>query len=328
MAVGRKPGPQCSDNDRADIEDGTKCLSRSPTPGPLGTTAILSTYGEGAECMLDACSRAIQLVPATLYRETGYALGDPLKDLIPNLVQTLVVLASTSASGAMTPGPFASARPGAPIGESTDLLTSLGLDFLAEPLRGRLSEMTGVVRMGIWRAHQAGTYQRANADLEIEQAAHELALAAAIFVRLILQGIVACLFNPSATGTTRGTAGSGQSSGILEAKTIDDRAAGQLVNQLRYSKLNSCLAAWVERNWKDLSKNPLLTMPRLRSRGTAAAERLGSEPRPPAPGARLSQAVPAAAVSDPPTFSTEIDLAAQAATLVAAASQGKPFCPE
>jgi len=33
-------------------------------------------------------------------------------------------------------------------------------------------------------------------------------------------------------------------------------------------------------------------------------------------------------VFDPPSFSPDVDLAAQAATLVAAAAQGVPFCPE
>ena len=38
-------------------------------------------------------------------------------------------------------------------------------------------------------------------------------------------------------------------------------------------------------------------------------------------------AYPEPTKEDPPTFSSDIDVAAQAATLVAAAAQGAPFCP-
>jgi hypothetical protein len=47
-----------------------------------------------------------------------------------------------------------------------------------------------------------------------------------------------------------------------------------------------------------------------------------SERSPRVPGTFREPAV------DPPTFSSNMDAAAQAATLVAAAAEGKPFCPE
>jgi hypothetical protein len=47
-------------------------------------------------------------------------------------------------------------------------------------------------------------------------------------------------------------------------------------------------------------------------------------PRPRAPAAAPFREPPV----DSPTFSTDVDMQAQAATLMAAASSGKPFCPE
>jgi len=46
------------------------------------------------------------------------------------------------------------------------------------------------------------------------------------------------------------------------------------------------------------------------------AERQSRETAPPPP------------VADPPTFTSKVDPSAQAAALVAAASEGRPFCPE
>jgi hypothetical protein len=57
-----------------------------------------------------------------------------------------------------------------------------------------------------------------------------------------------------------------------------------------------------------------------------------SEPEAPFPLSERqprTQAVASSApVSDPPTFPSDLDGGAQAATLVAAAASGKPFCPE
>jgi hypothetical protein len=41
VAAARKPGPQCAHGNPVAIDDGTLCLAQSPTPGPLGASAIL-----------------------------------------------------------------------------------------------------------------------------------------------------------------------------------------------------------------------------------------------------------------------------------------------
>jgi hypothetical protein len=48
MAGARKPGPQCSYNDPVDINDGTMCLAKSPTPGPVGISPFLSVWRDQA----------------------------------------------------------------------------------------------------------------------------------------------------------------------------------------------------------------------------------------------------------------------------------------
>jgi hypothetical protein len=60
-----------------------------------------------------------------------------------------------------------------------------------------------------------------------------------------------------------------------------------------------------------------------------SVESAKSAPPPRAPRSRVPAAAPFREPPvDSPTFSTDIDLQAQAATLTAAAGSGKPFCPE
>jgi hypothetical protein len=305
MASGRKPGPQCSNNDRVDIDDGTMCLAQSPTPGPLGPALGVLANIECGECVSKAFARAAQLAPACLSRETGHAFGDTSRDLIPDLV---VALKDLSASAACAGG-------------KGSILTSLGLEFLPESNDRGLAEMICVLQSGLSRAHNAGEQRSAKRDSEIEQAAAELALAIGILVRLILQGIVAYLLSRGSPATTRGTIATGPAGRTHETKIIADEVVAELVGQLRSSKLDGSLAPWVEQNWKDLLTNPQLRLrPRL-SGGAVSADRVSSERRPRAP---IPPSTPA---NDPPVFSSDTNLVAQAATLVAAAAQGAPFCP-
>ena len=57
MAGSRKPGPQCSYNDRVDIDDGTMCVAKSPRPGPLGVRSRPSLINnESFERLIAPCS--------------------------------------------------------------------------------------------------------------------------------------------------------------------------------------------------------------------------------------------------------------------------------
>src|ERR1039457_4401938 len=133
MAGSRKPGPQCSYNDRVNVDDGTMCLAQSPTPGPLGTTSGLPAEIEGGEYVSSAFARAAQLAPAVLNRELGRTPGEALAGMIPDLIKVLKLRTASIAGGAMF-SVFADALPWAGTAKSRDIHTSLGLEFLLESI--------------------------------------------------------------------------------------------------------------------------------------------------------------------------------------------------
>ena len=322
MAGSRKPGPQCSHNDRVNVDDGTMCRAQSPTPGPLGTTSGLLANIEGGEYVSRAFARAAQLAPAALYQEIGRASGEALEGMIPDLIKVLKLQTASTARGAMSSA-FANALPWAGTDRSRDILTSLGLEFLPESIDGSLGEMTRFLQSGVSVASNAGEHRGGGRDQEVERAAEELALATGILGRAILRGIVEYLENGS-RAPRRGSVASGHAVGTPETALPTDAAVAQLVAHLRSCKLENGFAIWVERNWKELLKNLRLRIRPRMGGGSVAAElgRVSSGRTPRVPLAQFSQPE-----SDPSTFSSDVRLAAQAATLVAAAAQGTPFCP-
>src|ERR1035437_8077584 len=95
MAAGNRPGPEGSSSGVGNIEDGTMCRARSPLPGPLGLSAReivregrYARLGE-AEHASAVITRAVLLSSAAVNRETGYKLGDIIKDAIPDLITML-----------------------------------------------------------------------------------------------------------------------------------------------------------------------------------------------------------------------------------------------
>jgi hypothetical protein len=131
-------------------------------------------------------------------------------------------------------------------------------------------------------------------DGEPEQTGEALARAGGVLARLVLKGVVARL------------------AGGAAAKR------DALIGEFRSSRLGDGLAFWIERNWKDLLANPRLQVESRLS--GAGGEVIASERKPRVPAA------PRPPAADAPTFAA-INAAAQAATLVAAAAQGAPFCP-
>jgi hypothetical protein len=137
-------------------------------------------------------------------------------------------------------------------------------------------------------------------EREVELAAEQLALAAGILMRLLLESIVAYV----RSGT----------------RHVNQHNAEQLVRQLRARKLGDGFANWVEENWAQLMNDSRLRAnPRVG--GPVVTERFIIQRKPRVPTATQP-------VSEPPTFPSDTDGMAQAATLIAAAAQGKPFCPE
>jgi hypothetical protein len=134
MAGSRVPGPVCPVENPIDIDEGTSCLTATPTPGSVnpGDSTLASVtnfftseydvvkadlataYDEvadgvqsnyrGARCLFQACLEAEDLAPAAILKETGYELGALLKGLIPGLLQMIVVVAATTLLGAAIGG--------------------------------------------------------------------------------------------------------------------------------------------------------------------------------------------------------------------------------
>jgi hypothetical protein len=201
---------------------------------------------------------------------------------------------------------------------SRSILTALGLEFLTESIDSSLVEMNCLLLSGISMARNAGEHKSGDRDQQVDQAAAELARATSVLMRAILQGIVTYLENGS-MAPRRGSTSSGQLVPALETRVPTDATVAQIVILLRSCRLGPRFAIWVEQNWNELLKNPRLrAKPRL-SGGSIPAQSART-PKVPIVTVRLP-------VSDPPTFASGVNLGAQAATLVAAAAQGTPFCP-
>jgi hypothetical protein len=298
MAGFRKAGPQCSHNNPIDVVDGTTCRAHSSRPGPLGINPGRYTDGP-ADFVAATDARALQLAPAVLSWETGYNFGEPLEGLIADLLQTLKALASNRA-----------------VGWKQEILTSLGLDFLPGLIGSSLAEAIWVFQMSTSRVND-------QSDQELERAAEELALAAGIFARAILEGIVKYLENGS-RAPKRESITSEQAVGAREIALPTNAALAPLLAHLRSCKLERGFAMWVERNWKELLKNPRLrTRPRT-SEGSITSKTGRASPN---RTAKVSVAPLSQSVSDTATFSSDVSLGGQAAMLVAAGAQGAPFCP-
>ncbi len=304
MAGSRKPGPLCGFSDPVQIETGTLCRTQPRLPGPIG----LATGNDGAnpiwaasrlsETTFSAQTRLIEMSLTAIRRETGCELGQALRDRILVLSRLLERFNTATASGAASSRRFAKPSPGRRMGGLRDLFASLGLDFLSASNIGS-SEIAAAWTLG---ASQTATSWRAM-DQEPDRTAG-LALAIGVLMRLILQGIVDYVRKGGSTAS--------------------GEAAGPLVERLRSSQLGDAFATWVSKNWKELLKN-LRFQPVTDGRaggGSSKPQSVVSQPRPP-----VSQAPTNSTATDPPTFPSDINMSAQAATLIAAAAQGAPFCP-
>src|ERR1700674_5499544 len=109
MAAGKRPEPEGSSSAVVNIEDGTMCRAQSPLPGPLGVGAHeRDVVRDGPYAHLGdaehACavfSRAVLLSSVAVNRETGYKLGDIIKDAIPDLITMLAASDPNAPSGTL-----------------------------------------------------------------------------------------------------------------------------------------------------------------------------------------------------------------------------------
>src|ERR1017187_219257 len=268
MAGGKKPTPRCGYGDPEGVEDGTLCRSQSPRPGALGAAVV--TYVEGGECLAAAYGKAILLAPTAIYRETGYELGNLLHGMIAGLRPMLLGVGAATLGGAgigAAAGFFlggVGAAPGAVVGGELGfdagmaVLTWLGLGAMLQPIGAGLGEMTAMLTIGVQRAWHAAERYGPGREHEIDAAAHELARAISVLVRLVLEGIVAYLLKNAALASTRGAVGARMAVRTSGTGVVANEAVTAVVAKLRASPLGADFATWVEQSWKDLVKNPRL----------------------------------------------------------------------
>lgn len=321
MAAGRKPGPQCSHSNQIEIGYQTICRGECVTPGPVGIDENLPSKNRYPEFESAVFGRAIILAPAAVHRATGHLVGQALFSSIPVLLETLRVAKASLTSNAGS----SLILQAAPVSGATGILGSLGLEFLPESADRVLNESICALQIGNSRGLNANDHKgHTDIEAEIEQAAEKMAHAAGFLVRAILQSIVAHLVSNSSTVIPRRVPPAWAVSPDSRP-VIADQVVGQLVTKLRSSKLGDSFASWVEQNYKDLVANPQLRLkPRLGGGSVSPSySRASSERR-----SRPAIVSTGPSVNDPSTFSSDHNLAAQAASLVAAAATGVPFCLE
>ena len=290
MAGSRIPGPLTGfmpDGSPVRIDDGTAPLFAMPAPGPVGFDASPGRLVEAsmhdvswrdadavARDIWQALTLAGPRVPDHIVQRTGVMLQGVLDALLPTLLLALGVIAAGTALGSLVGAAIgllaggAGAVPGAVLGGdlgltiANALLVWAGLGFLVSeiaiglPVVGRLAERS------VRRAAAAHGVRAEHRAWQLSAAADDLAEAAALFVGLVLQGIVAWLLRNPAIAAARGAAGSlGRAAGAARAggaAPAADAAVAELVGRLRASRFGEGFAKWVEWNWRELVGNPRL----------------------------------------------------------------------
>jgi hypothetical protein len=277
------PGPASTWDQNIKVDDGTSCRMPSRTPGPSERMSP-SPWARG-KAVYEAYERAQVLAPAAVLQTTGYALGELLKNLLPGMLQMLIILGASTALGAAAGGVIgfffggAGAAPGAVLGGElgfdfgTAILTWMGVAFLAKAIVEGLGQIWAKVSEGVTIAWSAPEFSTNDYPHRIEQAAQDLANAVGIFVLVILQGIVAWVFARAGVGATESALATGRSMSALGSEAAADEAVGAVVEQLKGSRLGPYFADWVEKNWPRLKEDPKL---RFKARPPAEAADLGT----------------------------------------------------
>jgi hypothetical protein len=208
-----------------------------------------------AHNVYDAALRAgRRYVWEAIVTETGYGLRAVLQGVIFGLVFSLAILGlSTAIGGAVGAAAgfavsfFAGgelAVPGALLGGELGfdagvwLLGRLGLGLLVVYIGSNLKEIFEPLNQGVQTAWNAVLSPNPLHERAIDSAARLIAKAAGVFMRVVLEGIVAYL-------TAKGTA--------MVASRLS-----VLVNTLRKSRLGKDFANWIERNHQKLIEDPNL----------------------------------------------------------------------
>lgn len=224
----------------------------------------------GALCIYQACSLAEDLAGDAILEETGCQLKSLLSGLIPGLIQMVAILGASTILGAGIGGLIGAlaggvgAAPGAVVGADLGFdigmaaLTWLGVAFLAVSIAKGFAELFEAIRNGVEWAWAARKLTRTAQKERIDKAAHEFARSAGIVMRLVLQGILAYLLKKAAISSSRGVIGTVRGIQTRGAAAAAEASVAELVGKLRVSKFGDGFADWIEKNWRDLEKNPKL----------------------------------------------------------------------
>lgn len=239
-----------SDTNRPFLDPGTSIRSVSLIPGPSACDA-------SATSRIQDVAKSWQIAAGNyvlpeIARQTSKEFLEVISALLPSLLLSLGVVATTTALGAIAGGIVgagAGAVPGAVAGFSLGLtiLEFLGIGFLAVYLTTRLGEVDSKFRSGLELAWKA-----CGNPVALDTAAREFAGAIGLFFSTLMQGVVA-----------------------FAAK----EGFGAASEKLNASRLGRALVPWLqEARWNDNPKiwladigNPLAP-PLLQKRMTVALE--------------------------------------------------------
>lgn len=225
---------------------------------------------DGALCIYAAGVQAENYAPEAILEETGCQISTLISGILPGLMEMLKVVGATTVFGAGIGGAVglfaggATAAPGLVIGGELGFdvgmaaLTWLGLGFLVATITEGFVELYKALHEGVEWAWQAKDMKGAAQKEQQDRAAHKMAEAAGILMRLVLQGILAELLRKAAMGTTRGALATGKAFEAQGARATADAGVAEVVGKLRASKFGNGFSDWIEKNWRDLQKNPKL----------------------------------------------------------------------
>lgn len=247
--------------------------------GPMGVGAAGVAfvgqlyYAKNLDALTEVRDRAAVLAPAAIADATGFSdLGKLLDSLLYGLLAAMIALVASTALGGAIGGVVgfffggAGAAPGAVVGAKVGLeaglaiLTWLGVGFLAASILGGLGELISLELSAVRRGWAAGDLSGPRRSAEIEAAAQELAKAAGVLIRLILEGILAYLMRGAPMATSRAATATVNQVRSAGSEVVAAETVAAVVKELRSKSklLGKGFADWVELNWQKLLDNPKL----------------------------------------------------------------------
>lgn len=203
--------------------------------------------------------------PAEISRQTGYAVSEFLKSILPALLDVCMIQAGSTAIGAGLGALIGSlaggvgAGPGAAYGASlgfsvsATILVWLGLTFLFIEVGKNLGEVVVLVQSAVKQAWHASDHPWSR-TATVQQAGSTLARAMGLLMLLVLQAIVAWVLKK----------------GIGKVP--------ELLAELRKSRLGEGFTTWVEQNLQTLMKDPKLQPRQVEASAAKAPEERAMSP--------------------------------------------------